>query len=140
MQIDHPGIVALPFAFRIGPLQIAGFGLAVLLAFVISQIIAQRELTRRGHDPEPIPDLILAAILGTIVGGKIYYAILTGDWGTLLSRAGLVFWGGFTGAVVFVAAVIRWKRLNLLRIGDVAGICIAAGYAVGRTGCWAVGD
>ena len=134
------GIVHEPFGFSIGPLQITGFGLAVLLAFVISQIIAQRELTRRGHDPEPIADLVLAAILGTIVGGKIYYAALTGDWGTLLSRAGLVFWGGFIGAVVFVAAVLRWKRLNLLRIGDVAGICIAAGYAVGRTGCWAVGD
>ena len=134
------GIVHEPFGFSIGPLQITGFGLAVLLAFVISQIIAQRELTRRGHDPEPIADLVLAAILGTIVGGKIYYAALTGDWGTLLSRAGLVFWGGFIGAVIFVAVVLRWKRLNLLRIGDVAGICIAAGYAVGRTGCWAVGD
>ena len=140
MQIEHPSIVHEPFAFGVGPLQITGFGLAVLLAFVISQIIAQRELTRRGHDPEPIADLVLAAILGTIVGGKVYYAALTGDWGTLLSRAGLVFWGGFIGAVVAVAAVIRWKRLNLLRIGDVAGICIAAGYAVGRTGCWAVGD
>jgi phosphatidylglycerol:prolipoprotein diacylglycerol transferase len=26
------------------------------------------------------------------------------------------------------------------RISDVAGIAIAAGYSVGRTGCWAVGD
>jgi phosphatidylglycerol:prolipoprotein diacylglycerol transferase len=26
------------------------------------------------------------------------------------------------------------------RYADVAGIAIAAGYAVGRTGCWAVGD
>jgi phosphatidylglycerol:prolipoprotein diacylglycerol transferase len=139
MQVS-PGVVAYPFAVSIGPLEITGFGLAVLLAFVISQIIAQRELTRRGHDPEPIPDLILAAVLGTIVGGKLYYAVLTGDWGTLLSRAGLVFWGGFVGAVIAVALVVRWKRLSALRIGDVAGICIAAGYAVGRTGCWAVGD
>jgi phosphatidylglycerol:prolipoprotein diacylglycerol transferase len=136
---DAP-IVHHPFAFSLGPLEITGFGLAVLLAFVISQIIAQRELARRGHDPEPIADLILAAVLGTIVGGKLYYAFLTGDFGTLLSRAGLVFWGGFMGAVLFVAITIRMKKLNVLQIADVAGICIAAGYAVGRTGCWAVGD
>ncbi|HEU4629697.1 MAG TPA: prolipoprotein diacylglyceryl transferase [Gemmatimonadaceae bacterium] len=129
-----------PFNIHLGSFEVTGFGLAVLLAFVISQIIAQRELVRRGHNPEPIADLILAAVLGTIVGGKVYYAVLVGDWGTLLSRAGLVFWGGFTGAVIAVALVIRWKRIRPLRIADVAGICIAAGYAVGRTGCWAVGD
>ena len=91
MNPDTLGITHHPFAFSLGPMEITGFGLAVLLAFVISQIIAQRELARRGHDPEPIADLILAAIIGTIVGGKLYYAVLTGDFGTLLSRAGLVF-------------------------------------------------
>ena len=138
--MDLTGVVHRPWTIHLGPLEITGFGIAVLLAFAIAQIIAQRELARRGHDPEPIPDLLLAAILGTIVGGKLYYAILTGDLGSLLSRAGLVFWGGFIGAVIAVAAVIRWKKLSIFRIADVAGICIAAGYAVGRTGCWAVGD
>lgn len=139
-MLDPNGIIHHPLVIHLGPLEITGFGLAVLLAFVISQVIAQRELARRGHDPEPIADLILAAVLGTVIGGKLYYAILTGDPGSLLSRAGLVFWGGFIGAVVAVAMVVRWKKLSFPRIADVAGICIAAGYAVGRTGCWAVGD
>jgi phosphatidylglycerol:prolipoprotein diacylglycerol transferase len=38
------------------------------------------------------------------------------------------------------AIVIRWKRLNFLRIADGTAVGIAAGYAIGRTGCWAVGD
>ena len=105
-------IVHHPWVINLGPLPLTGFGIAVLLAFVISQMIAQRELARRGHDPEPIADLILAAVLGTIIGGKLYYAVLTGDPATLLSRAGLVFWGGFIGAVIAVAFVVRWKRLN----------------------------
>ncbi|MHB1223615.1 MAG: prolipoprotein diacylglyceryl transferase [Gemmatimonadaceae bacterium] len=139
-MLDPTGIVHHPLVFHLGPLEITGFGLAVLLGFVISQIIAQRELVRRGHDPEPIADLVLAAVIGTVVGGKIYYAILTGDAGSLLSRAGLVFWGGFIGSVIATALVIRWKRISFPRMSDVAGIAIAAGYAVGRTGCWAVGD
>lgn len=135
-------IVHHPTAFRLGPLEVTGFGLAVLLAFVISQIICQRELWRRGHDAEAeaIPDLILAALIGTLIGAKTYYVILTGDVGAFLSRGGFVFWGGFIGSVILCWATIRYKKLPFLRIADVAGIAIAAGYAVGRTGCWAVGD
>ncbi|MEN9508798.1 MAG: hypothetical protein RLZZ621_1361, partial [Gemmatimonadota bacterium] len=135
-------IVHHPTAFHLGPLEVTGFGLAVLLAFVISQIICQRELWRRGHDAEAeaIPDLILAALIGTLIGAKTYYVILTGDIGAFLSRGGFVFWGGFIGSVVLCWATIRYKKLPFLRIADVAGIAIAAGYAVGRTGCWAVGD
>lgn len=130
-----------PFTFNVGPLSLTGFGIAVLLAFAISQIIAQRELARRGHDPTAIPDLILAAVLGTLIGGKVYYTVvITHDIRDLLSRAGFVFWGGFIGAVAACYITIKLKKLNFNAISDVAGICIAAGYSIGRTGCWAVGD
>ena len=133
--------VVHPFVINIGPLSLTGFGLAVLAAFAISQIIAQRELTRRGHDASAIPDLILAAVLGTLVGGKVYYtAFITHDIRDVFSRAGFVFWGGFIGSVIACYVTIKLKKLNFVRISDVAGICIAAGYSVGRTGCWAVGD
>jgi phosphatidylglycerol:prolipoprotein diacylglycerol transferase len=130
-----------PFTFTVGPLSLTGFGIAVLLAFAISQIIAQRELTRRGHDASAIPDLILAAVLGTLIGGKLYYTlVITHDIRDLWSRAGFVFWGGFIGSVAACYITIKLKKLNFVRISDVAGICIAAGYSIGRTGCWAVGD
>lgn len=135
-------IVHNPTVLKLGPVEITGFGLAVLAAFAISQIICQRELWRRGQDKEAeaIPDLIMAALVGTLIGAKTYYVILTGDPSAFLSRGGFVFWGGFMGAVALCFAVIRYKKLNFLRIADVAGIAIAAGYSVGRTGCWAVGD
>lgn len=135
-----PGTVVYPLSYQVGPLQLTGFGLAVLLAFVIAQIIAQRELARRGHDPEPIGDLTIAAVIGGLLGGKVYYAILMGDMGAILSRAGFVFWGGLIGGILVTYLVIRRKKLSFTRISDVGGIAIAAAYSVGRTGCWAVGD
>ncbi|HST07758.1 MAG TPA: prolipoprotein diacylglyceryl transferase [Gemmatimonadaceae bacterium] len=129
-----------PFSYDVGPLQLTGFGLAVLMAFVIAQIIAQRELARRGHDPEPIGDLIFAAVIGGLLGGKIYYAILMRDFGALLSRAGFVFWGGLMGGILVCYLVIHRKHLSFTRISDVAAPAIAAAYSLGRTGCWAVGD
>jgi phosphatidylglycerol---prolipoprotein diacylglyceryl transferase len=140
MKPIFASIVHHPLSYDIGPLQLTGFGLAVLMAFVIAQIIAQRELVRRGHDPEPIGDLVFAAVIGGLLGGKIYYAILMHDVGALLSRAGFVFWGGLIGGILACYLVVRRKRLSFTRISDVAGIAIAAAYSIGRTGCWAVGD
>jgi phosphatidylglycerol---prolipoprotein diacylglyceryl transferase len=114
-----------------------------MLSFVIAQIISQQELLRRGHEKEAnaIPDLILACILGTLIGGRLYYAgIVQHDWNALWGRAGFVFWGGFIGSVIGCWLVINRKKLSFPRFADVAGMAIAAGYSVGRTGCWAVGD
>ena len=101
MTVHHP------FSYRLGIFTFTGFGIAVLLAFAIAQIISQREIQRRGYDPEPIGDLVFAAVIGGIIA---------------------------------VFAIIHRKQLNTWRISDVAGIGIAAAYAIGRTGCWAVGD
>ena len=133
-------IVHQPFAYHLGPLAITGFGLAVLVAFVIAQIITQRELARRGHDPSPVSDLLFAAVIGGLLGAKLYYVILSREVDTLFSRGGFVFWGGLIGGIVAVVLVIKYKGLSIMRIADPAGIAIAAAYAVGRTGCWAVGD
>ena len=140
MQRIFASVVHQPLSYQVGPLQLTGFGLAVLLAFVIAQIVAQRELARRGHDPEPIGDLIFAAVIGGLLGGKVYYAILMRDPGALLSRAGFVFWGGLMGGILVTYLVIRRKKLSFTRISDVGGPAIAAAYSIGRSGCWAVGD
>lgn len=143
---SHP-IVVRPFniPIHIGGLRfdIAGFGIAVLLAFLIAHLISERELARRGYDLEArhLPDVLIAALVGTVLGGKLYFVgVITHDWHDLLSRAGFVFWGGFIGAVIACWATIRYQKLSFARYTDVGGIAIAAGYAVGRTGCWAVGD
>jgi phosphatidylglycerol:prolipoprotein diacylglycerol transferase len=107
--------------------------------------VSQRVLVDRGDDPEIMNDVTFAALLGTIVGGKVYFAINEMVAGrpfvsALFSRAGFVYWGGFLGSVLLAWLVIRWRKGSFLRIADGAAVGIAAGYAIGRTGCWAVGD
>jgi phosphatidylglycerol---prolipoprotein diacylglyceryl transferase len=142
-MIPEDAIVHHPFAFRIGPLELTGFGLAVFAAFVIAQIVLEYELRRRGHEDYAVgsADLILAGVIGALAGSKIYYvAIITRDWSDLFSRGGFVFWGGFIGAFILCSLVVLKKKQSWVRYADVAGPATAAGYAVGRTGCWAVGD
>ena len=143
MMMQAAPIVHHPFEFNVGPLSLTGFGIAVLLSFLIAQIVSERELARRGHDVEAaaVSDVLFAALLGTMIGAKLYYVtVVTHDFRDLWSRGGFVFWGGFMGSVALCALTIRYKKLSFARFADVAGIAIAAGYAVGRTGCWAVGD
>jgi phosphatidylglycerol:prolipoprotein diacylglycerol transferase len=142
MMLQDP-IVAHTFDFKIWKLTITGFGLAVLGAFFIAQYVCERELARRGQMEEArtMGDVTFAALIGTLIGAKLYYVIvITQDIRDLLGRGGFVFWGGFIGSVICCFLVIRWRKLSFLRFADVAGIAIAAGYSVGRTGCWAVGD
>lgn len=142
MTLANP-IVHHPTSISIGGFALTGFGIAVLLAFLISQIISERELARRGHDLEAaaVGDVLFAALLGTMVGAKLYYVVVVSHQiSDLWSRGGFVFWGGFIGSVLLCFLTIKYKKLSFARFADVAGIAIAAGYAVGRTGCWAVGD
>lgn len=138
-----PPIVHHPFVYPVvGALELTGFGVAMLLAFWIAQIVSQSELTRRGQTAAAtaVPDIVIGAVVGGLAGAKIYYAILQGNPLDLFNRAGFVFWGGLTGGILVTFLVIRWKKLPFARISDVASIGIAAAYAVGRSGCWAVGD
>jgi phosphatidylglycerol:prolipoprotein diacylglycerol transferase len=143
MTLASSPIVHQPFEFTIAGFPFTGFGLAVLMAFLISQIIAERELARRGRDKEAaaVSDVLFAALLGTMIGAKLYFVlVVTHNIRDLFSRGGFVFWGGFMGSVALCAATIKYRKMSFARFADVAGIALAAGYAVGRTGCWAVGD
>ena len=133
-------IIHHPFNFAIGPIKLTGFGIAMMAAFGIAHWVSQRVLEERGDDAEIMNDVTFAALIGTIVGAKVYYAILAGSLSALWGRAGFVFWGGFIGSVLLCAAVIRWRKHSFLRIADGTAVGIAAGYAIGRSGCWAVGD
>jgi phosphatidylglycerol:prolipoprotein diacylglycerol transferase len=137
---DFLGTTIHKFEIALGPLPITGFGIAMLMAFLIGQFVATSELTRRGqHDSaEAMGDIVVGAVVGGLLGAKIYYMILFHE--SFFSRGGFVFWGGLVGGITATAIVIRMKKLSFTRISDATSIGLAAAYAVGRSGCWAVGD
>ena len=119
------GIVVHKTEFNLGPLPLTGFGIAMLGAFVIAQIVAQTELDRRGKDGSVMADVVIAAVIGGLLGGKIYYAILVHDVAALAQRAGFVFWGGLLGGIIGTYGWIRYKKLSFAEISDVSAIGIA---------------
>lgn len=95
---------------------------------------------RQAGTEEDASALLLAAGIGGVIGAKIYYAVLYQDVSLLLSRAGLVWYGGLILGTAAVLVTIRKRGLPLAHVADAAALGLALGYAVGRIGCFLVGD
>ncbi len=129
-----------PLVFRIGSFEITGFGIAMMLGFVVGGWLIALELRRRRWNEEYGADMIVAAVIGGVLGAKLWYVALTQDMGALLSRGGLVWYGGFLGGL---AAVVLngWRRGVPIRItAELSAPALAGAYAIGRIGCFVVGD
>jgi phosphatidylglycerol---prolipoprotein diacylglyceryl transferase len=127
--------------FHIGSLSISPFGLMMVLAFLAAWAQLRWGMKRlQVGDEEDASALLLAAGMGGIAGAKIYYAILYGDWRLLFSRSGLVWYGALLLGAVAVLAVARVRRLSLWAVADAGAPAVAIGYAIGRIGCFLVGD
>src|SRR5206468_3487602 len=91
-------------------------------------------------DEEDASALIFAAGVGGIVGAKVYYAILNRDWHLLFDRSGLVWYGGFILGAAAILFTINRRRLPVWPLADALAPALALGYAIGRIGCFLVGD
>jgi len=127
--------------FHIGSFSISPFGMMLVFAFLGSFLQLRWGMRKLGiGDEEDASALIFAAGVGGIVGAKIYYAILNRDWHLLFDRSGLVWYGGFVLGAAAVLFTIRRRRLPAWELMDATAPALALGYAIGRIGCFLVGD
>jgi phosphatidylglycerol:prolipoprotein diacylglycerol transferase len=127
--------------FRIGPFAISPFGVLLGVAFVAGYFQLKWGLRRLGvGDADTASSLVLAGGIGGVVGAKVYYAILYGDWHLLFERYGLVWYGGFALGAAAVLWTLHRRRLPLWPTLDAMAPALALGYGLGRIGCFLVGD
>ena len=127
-----------PLTFTVFGLEITGFGLMMMVAFLAAGWVMQRELARRGMNQEYAADIVVAGVVGGIVGAKLWYMALNG--GALLSRGGLVWYGGFIGGFTAVLVQGWWKRIPTRFTMELTAPALALGHALGRVGCFLVQD
>src|ERR1041384_6688970 len=112
----------------------------MFLAFVAAGWVLTRQFRRYGLTDDLASSMVMAAAIGGIVGAKIYYAILFRDWDLLFDRAGLVWYGGLIGGFLACAFLLWRKHVDFLTAADATTPSLAIGYALGRIGCFLVGD
>lgn len=129
-----------PFNISLGPLQVTGYGIMMMVGFLVGGWLIGLELERRGLNRNYASDIVLAALIGGVLGAKLWYVALTQDPTALFSRGGLVWYGGFLGGVVAVLANGWRLRVPARWTLHITAPALAAAYAIGRVGCFLVGD
>lgn len=127
-----------PFVLRLGSLSITGFGIMMMVAFVFAGWAMQLELRRRQLDEEYAADVVIGAVIGGLVGAKLWYVALTGE--SPFSRGGFVWYGGFLGGLLGVVFNSWRRRVPIAFTAEIAAPALTLGYAIGRVGCFLVGD
>ena len=129
-----------PLNLHVGPLNITGYGVMMMVGFLMGGWLMDREIRRRGWNHDYAADMTVAAVIGGILGAKLWYVAATQDIGALLSRGGLVWYGGFIGGVIAVL-LNSWRlKVPLRWTLDISAPALPAAYALGRIGCFLVGD
>lgn len=134
------GFAVYPVLFRFGHFTISTYGVLVATAFLVAGAIARRGFEERGLVGGEAWSLLAYALVGGLVGGKLYYAALHADPSALVSRAGLVWYGGLIGGSLAVLWAVRRKGLPLGATADALAPALALGHAIGHLGCFFSGD
>jgi phosphatidylglycerol:prolipoprotein diacylglycerol transferase len=127
-------------------LPLKTFGLLFALSFVAAGALIARRLQELGKPVDWAYEMIFAALVGGLVGSRLYYVIDSYDkvkddlLGGIFGGSGLVWYGGAIGGAIAVI-LWAWRRGMLNRsLLDICAAPLALGYAIGRVGCQISGD
>ncbi|HSB43238.1 MAG TPA: prolipoprotein diacylglyceryl transferase [Methylomirabilota bacterium] len=136
-MFQSPGAVAV----RVGPVAIRWYGVLMATAMALGLWLAHRDARRRGLDSESLLKAAELALLGGLVGARLYYVAFNLDYYSqfpgkifALWEGGLAIHGGVLGGVL-AGGLYAWRRrLPLMQYLDVAAPSLALGQAIGRWG------
>ncbi|MCD8141225.1 MAG: prolipoprotein diacylglyceryl transferase [Planctomycetaceae bacterium] len=136
----HRVLFAIPLG---GGMPIFGYGLFLMLGFVVGLSVAWLRSRKAGISRDAILDIGIISIFAGVVGARIAYLLIDyepvpGDsWGEWLAvwQGGLTFQGGLFLALAADYIYLRWKRISVWKMFDVYAPSLALGVGFGRIGC-----
>ncbi len=135
-----------PILFEIFGFPISTFGVMMAVGFLASAWIVSLRLREFGADPELSSTILIYAMIGGVLGSKLYFAIDEGlrtgaPFSALLfSRAGITWYGGLIGGTVLVTLATRIHGISTRMVASCVANAAPIGQAFGRVGCFLVGD
>ncbi|MDA0274955.1 MAG: prolipoprotein diacylglyceryl transferase [Proteobacteria bacterium] len=147
-MLIHPNFD--PIAISLGPIAVRWYGLMYLTAFASGWWLGRRRIDQ-GLAPvtrQQFDDLLFAAVLGIILGGRLGYVLfykpsyyLSHPLEVLyIWQGGMAFHGGLLGVLVAMAIYAHRNRLDWWRIMDFVAPLVPLGLAAGRLGNFINGE
>ncbi len=125
---------------------ISPHGLGIAVGFLLGAWWLSREGPRRGVSVDHINSMVFWALVGAIVGARLFYVIAHysefNSIGDMLAvyRGGISLLGGIAGAILVNIPMMRRHGYRFFQVMDGAVIGLAFGIAVGRIGDLIIGD
>lgn len=139
----YPDILTIPGTSY----TISSFGLMMALGFLVGYWITAYRLREEGIEPDPVAaNMLLWIMIGGVGGSKLYFAIDVSlregipFFDLLFARAGITWYGGLMGGALAGLLGCRFYDLSLRLFANCVAIGLAVGQALGRVGCFLVGD
>jgi phosphatidylglycerol:prolipoprotein diacylglycerol transferase len=127
-------------------LALSPHGLGIALGFLLGSVWVLKDCPRRGIREEHMSSMLFWALIGTIVGARLFYVIAhysefngIGDM-LAIYKGGISLLGGIAGAVAFAYPIMRRHGYRFFQVMDNAGVGLALGVFVGRIGDLIIGD
>jgi phosphatidylglycerol:prolipoprotein diacylglycerol transferase len=115
----------------------------VALGALVGLWILGRE-SRRSGLPPGVVDAGMAGVIGGLLGAKLLWVMEhAGEQPLtemLVARGGMSWFGGLSGGLGVGLLWLRYRRLPILAVLSAASPALAIGHAIGRIGCFLVGD
>ncbi len=132
-----PGAIAI----ELGPLGIRWYGILIASGMALGLWLASREARRRGEDSETLIKTAELALVGGLIGARLYYVLFNWDYYSQAPRKIIAVWEGGLAihggliAGLLVGGLYAWlKPLPLLTYLDIVAPSLALGQAIGRWG------
>jgi phosphatidylglycerol:prolipoprotein diacylglycerol transferase len=146
-----PVLAAIPYTtfpkIDLGFAEIRTFGLMVALGVMLGALIASKIGEKHGIPTDDTISLATRLVVAGVVGARITWVLTHLDQidGPIdvvaVWEGGLQFSGGFIAAIIVGLPTFRkWSRLTRWRMLDGLALGLTVGLAVGRIGCYAVGE
>jgi phosphatidylglycerol:prolipoprotein diacylglycerol transferase len=122
------------------------YGVMIAIGFVVGIYLAVRQARREYVDPNVILDLSFWILIAAMVGSRVLFIIVNiKDYMAdplafvKIWQGGLVFYGGFVGALAASWYYCNKYGINFFRISDIMIPSVALGQYFGRLGCFSAG-
>ena len=135
-----------PTLVKFGSISISSFSVMVLISFFAAYFIAERILIKKGEDPQLADVLMIGSIIGGLGGAKILFIIQNATISEVVNdpmrylSSGYTFLGGFIGALICIYLISLYKKISFWHLTDICAAPLIIAYAIGRIGCFLVGD
>lgn len=148
-MLTHPQFD--PVIFSLGPLAVRWYGLMYVLGFIGYVTLGKLRVRRglgNGMTEAGVDDLLLYAVLGVILGGRLGYVLFYKPEYYLahpleipqIWAGGMSFHGGFLGVLVAVAIFCSRRGLRWITTMDFVAPLVPLGLAAGRLGNFINGE